>query len=203
MACQNSLGGCFVAGTSVHTQGGPVPIEQIRAGDLVLSRLNGDGEPTYKRVTHASVRENQIVIRVTFGSDDDRYVEYSVFVTVDHPFWVEGIGWTTANRLRPAASLRRADGSSAEVIWVRPLFRTDRPNVALAIVDAGEEGVGREIDFADDFNYLEYVDVDESLLDGTLEDPYFRTRVYKIEVEEFNTFHVGKLGVLVQGAHSK
>ena len=39
---------CFVAGTLVHTDKGLVPIEQIKVGDLVLSRPEdgGDSFPT-------------------------------------------------------------------------------------------------------------------------------------------------------------
>lgn len=43
--------GCFVAGTLVHTQEGLRPIEQIKVGDLVLSKHNsGTGKRAYKRV---------------------------------------------------------------------------------------------------------------------------------------------------------
>ena len=202
MASQSCPIDCFVAGTLVHTRSGPVPIEQIKVGDVVLSHPDQGGEPGYKRVVNTSVRQGQAVIRVIFGSDEDPDTEYSLFVTVDHPFWVEGVGWAPASRLRPASVLRLADGTFADVLWVRPVFRTDRPNVGVALVEDGEEGVGREIDF-DDMNYLDDVDIDESLLDGTDKDPHFRTTVHNLDVEDFHTCHVGKAGVLVRAADCK
>ncbi|MBL0231797.1 MAG: Hint domain-containing protein [Moraxellaceae bacterium] len=41
----------FVAGTLVHTDKGLVPIEQLKVGDMVLSKHeSGEGEQAYKRV---------------------------------------------------------------------------------------------------------------------------------------------------------
>lgn len=37
------VGGCFIAGTPVHTDKGLVPIEQIKVGDLVLSQPEQGG----------------------------------------------------------------------------------------------------------------------------------------------------------------
>ena len=44
MASQSCPIDCFVAGTLVHTRSGPVPIEQIKVGDLVLSHPDQGGE---------------------------------------------------------------------------------------------------------------------------------------------------------------
>jgi hypothetical protein len=41
----------FVAGTLVHTDKGLVPIEQLKVGDMVLSKHeSGEGEQAYKPV---------------------------------------------------------------------------------------------------------------------------------------------------------
>jgi hypothetical protein len=56
-----SLGG-FAAGTPVHTDHGLVPIEQIRAGDLVASKPERGGSVTYKPVTKTVAHELQPVV---------------------------------------------------------------------------------------------------------------------------------------------
>jgi hypothetical protein len=44
-------GGCFIAGTLVHTREGLRPIEEIKVGDYVLSKPeDGCGKPEYKKV---------------------------------------------------------------------------------------------------------------------------------------------------------
>ncbi|USE84461.1 Hint domain-containing protein [Acinetobacter tibetensis] len=48
---------CFVAGTLVHTNQGLIPIEQLKAGDLVLSKL-ANGELVYKPILRTIVTEN-------------------------------------------------------------------------------------------------------------------------------------------------
>lgn len=47
----------FVAGTLIHTDKGLVPIQELKVGDMVLSRdeHNTDGELAYKRVLNTFV----------------------------------------------------------------------------------------------------------------------------------------------------
>lgn len=51
----NNIG--FVAGTLIHTDKGLVPIQELKVGDMVLSRdeHNTDGELAYKRVLNTFV----------------------------------------------------------------------------------------------------------------------------------------------------
>jgi hypothetical protein len=52
----------FVAGTLVHTDKGLVPIEQIKVGDMVLSKPeSGEGELAYKPVVNTFVHEDKEV----------------------------------------------------------------------------------------------------------------------------------------------
>ncbi|OTG97680.1 hypothetical protein B9T30_14065 [Acinetobacter sp. ANC 4973] len=117
---------CFVAGTLVHTDKGLVPIEQIKVGDMVLSRPEyGDkNTPTqYKRVTRTfKSPEKQRVIAVVIPSligwdiiDKDyidghwvqakqirelpRYAENYIYCTENHPFWTQEKGWLPAVEL--------------------------------------------------------------------------------------------------------
>src|SRR5471032_160366 len=88
--------GCFVAGTLVHTKNGLVPIEQIKVGDLVLSRLEGGGELAYKRVVSTVSHENKQLWLVTYFVDDDATPRYLV-CTGNHPFWTKTSGWLRAD----------------------------------------------------------------------------------------------------------
>lgn len=47
----------FAAGTLIHTDKGLVPIQELKVGDMVLSRdeHNTDGELAYKRVLNTFV----------------------------------------------------------------------------------------------------------------------------------------------------
>ncbi|MBK0397309.1 transcription-repair coupling factor [Kingella bonacorsii] len=80
---------CFVAGTLVHTDKGLVPIDQIKVGDMVLSRdeNNPDGENAYKRVlsTFKSAEKQRII----YQSFNARHGTGYLFCTEDHPFWAD------------------------------------------------------------------------------------------------------------------
>jgi hypothetical protein len=86
----------FVAGTLVHTDKGLVPIEQIKAGDMVLSKPeSGEGDLTYQPVTQTFFSDNKEIWGLFYNSynvaermtdGDDLSV---IFVTGGHPIWVE------------------------------------------------------------------------------------------------------------------
>lgn len=93
----------FPAGTRVHTDKGLVPIQEIKAGDMVLSRPEWEGKnaPTeYKRVKRAFCSGENLIYRLMYVDNDegDTY-EYAsgkklkvkvLFVSGHHPIWVEG-----------------------------------------------------------------------------------------------------------------
>lgn len=64
-------GDCFVAGTLVHTDKGLVPIEQLKVGDMVLSKHeSGEGEQAYKAITRTfKSQEKQPIFMVSFRFD--------------------------------------------------------------------------------------------------------------------------------------
>jgi hypothetical protein len=143
-------GGCFAAGTLVHTKEGLKPIEQIEVGDWVLSKPeDGEGEQAYKRVAKTFSFEEKVV----------RFVEYSVLrngewhqdcvtVTNNHPFWVKGVdaslfpsamtwdhlqtGWTRADHLFGGLLIELATGETARVTSEHEdvLWKTNRPGIA-------------------------------------------------------------------------
>ncbi|MEZ4230130.1 MAG: Hint domain-containing protein [Polyangiaceae bacterium] len=94
-------GGCFVAGTLVLTERGWQNIEDVRAGDLVLSMPDdGDenGEPVWRRVEAAYERTTAIIDLTIEAPDGTTAV---IGTTHEHPFWIGGRGWTRAEDIRP------------------------------------------------------------------------------------------------------
>ncbi|MBM9502903.1 TIGR04388 family protein [Leptospira sp. 201903071] len=85
---------CFVAGTLVHTKSGLVPIEEVRAGDMVLSYNEFGEELEYNRVLKTYVRQTETIFKLTY--ENGRVVE----TTASHPFQIEGKGWIEVKDLR-------------------------------------------------------------------------------------------------------
>ena len=96
---------CFTAGTMIETADGDRPIEEIQIGDLVLSANPETGEIAYKPVVNTYVHVTDTVLYLTI---DEEIIE----TTEDHPFWVEGQGWTSAKLLQPGDVVRLKDGST-------------------------------------------------------------------------------------------
>ena len=85
-------GGCFEAGTPILTPQGATPIERVRAGDAVLTLIDGQLQPTVARD----------VIQVA----PTRYLEIALpgqtlRVTPEHPLAVSATEFHTAATLRP------------------------------------------------------------------------------------------------------
>lgn len=91
-AAQNP-GTCFVAGTEVLTAAGYIRIEDVRAGDMVISENPETGAQKVKEVARTFVRETTELIHVTVDGEEVR-------TTPEHPFYVPGKGWVGAVHLR-------------------------------------------------------------------------------------------------------
>lgn len=98
---------CFVAGTLVHTRDGLLPIEAIKVGDWVLSKLDdGSGELEYKRVSRTFVHHDKETFLIKFhralGSEQAKLIDPKdyeslgewIAVTISHPFWVKQSHYT-------------------------------------------------------------------------------------------------------------
>ena len=96
---------CFAAGTMIETADGDRTIEEIQIGDLVLSANPETGEIAYKSVVNTYVHVTDTVLYLTI---DEEIIE----TTEDHPFWVEGQGWTSAKLLQPGDVVWLKDGST-------------------------------------------------------------------------------------------
>jgi len=109
--CQHEMG--FVAGTLVHTDKGLVPIEQLKVGDMVLSKHeSGKGEQAYKRVINTFKSAEKLpIVKVEFQPANKPCSKMHLFCTDNHPFWTltqedyeSGWNWKPASDLEIQAA---------------------------------------------------------------------------------------------------
>ena len=96
---------CFPAGTLVLTPEGHTAIEDLKPGDLVMSRPednNGTAVPTPQVVEEVFTREGQLFEVEIAGR--------LLRTTPEHPFFVQGQGWTAAGELQPGQLLSTESG---------------------------------------------------------------------------------------------
>ncbi|MGW4730353.1 polymorphic toxin-type HINT domain-containing protein [Streptomyces shenzhenensis] len=99
---------CFPAGTRIATEHGNKPIEQIRPGDRVWTQDPTTGERRLRAVAGVMHRTADALVSVDIGGETLR-------ATTEHPFWVQGKGWTGAEALRPGDRLNTLDGKGERV----------------------------------------------------------------------------------------
>ena len=100
--------GCFTAGTKIHTKDGFKAIETIKAGDYVWSENPETHEKALKKVKKIFVREKDSVVRLSINGE-------AIETTNEHPFYVEGHGWTNASDLKVGDKVRQEDGTAGIV----------------------------------------------------------------------------------------
>ena len=103
-AAAMSPGVCFVAGTSVLTEAGQVPIEQIKTGDKVWAKNHETGEVALKSVVQTFINETDELVHVFANGDE-------IVTTPEHPFYVVNKGWVSAIQLRAGDILVSLNGN--------------------------------------------------------------------------------------------
>ncbi len=79
--------GCFIAGTLVLTASGPVPIEEVQAGDEVWSYNIETQEWELCEVIEPQVREyDGLILTLTIAAEDGS--TETIECTDEHPFWI-------------------------------------------------------------------------------------------------------------------
>jgi hypothetical protein len=199
-------GGCFIKGTRVHTREGLKPIEEIQVGDYVLSSPeDGYGTPEYRQVVNTFKHEKKRIFKISYNFPDRKDAFPSVVATGNHPFWVEGLGWTRADELKHGQVLRASDGSRRVIGTVKPVYRTKQDGIgwttAKTTVDV--EAWGSCFDYE---NYAAFPDPEDKFLyiDAEIlesENPFLEVTVYNFEVEGHHTYFVGSGGIWVHNTH--
>ncbi len=103
---------CFVEGTSVETPTGPVPIEHLRPGDLVVSRdqVNPVGPQVIRRVCQVFQRRAPEILWVALDSGE------LLGTTPGHVVWSVDAGWVQASELLVGDKLVAVDGALVTVL---------------------------------------------------------------------------------------
>ncbi len=125
---------CFAAGTLVHTLSGPRPIEELSAGDLVLSRDTATGTLRFAPVVVVYHNPPNATKRIETESG-------SIVATAIHRFWKAGSGWVMTRELKPGDRVRTIAGS----LVVRSVQTDSVQNVFnLQVADSDSFFVGTE-----------------------------------------------------------
>lgn len=123
---------CFVAGTPVLTETGPLPIEQVKVGMLVQSRDEQSGQTSLKPVTDVIRNEGREIFGLTFVNSAGKAIR--VEVSDNHPFWVLRSGWIDSARLQPGMRVSTFQGDPITVVHLERLGRTE-PTYNLTVGD--------------------------------------------------------------------
>ena len=112
---------CFPAGTLVHTDKGLVPIQNVKVGDMVLSRPEWGGKdaPTeYKRVTRAFCSGNDTIVQIPYIRESNPDLINIVYMTDSHPVWLEDKKeWIAAIDLVTSDKLSFIDNTDFAYVW--------------------------------------------------------------------------------------
>lgn len=84
---------CLAGGTPILTSQGPVAVDRVRLGDMVVAKHAVTGEVSLKPVLRTTNREPERLIRIQLP-------ESTIRASGGHPFWVSGKGWVRARELK-------------------------------------------------------------------------------------------------------
>lgn len=93
----------FLAGTLVWTDKGLLPIEKLAVGDIVMGRDDKTFEDAPQRISKLFNREVSRYYELDTGYE-------KILVTEEHPYWLQGQGWTPVAGLKAGDVLARAEG---------------------------------------------------------------------------------------------
>jgi len=137
-------GGCFPAGTRIQTDKGLVRIEDIKVGDMVLSKPeSGEGKQGYKPVVRTVSYENKEVWELNFFEipADTKLDKLhkgklkqlshkgklsAITATSNHSFWVNGVGWTRLDELEAGQIIATNNPDKVLLVFfVHPVQKTN------------------------------------------------------------------------------
>jgi hypothetical protein len=193
----NEKVGCgFAAGTLVHTEMGLVPIEQIRIGDRVWSRPEGDGgaAPAWRQVVKVwACGEQEALLIRSYRAPSTELLAFCAMS--GQRFQNHRGGWIDAGELEWGSELTVLEGADATLVCAVPIYRTPAPMVGWAEGTTGcrrNDGAGVLVDLHDTRAIGVGTDEDWNVDcwgDGG-RGVRFRMPVFALEVEEFHTYYV-------------
>ncbi len=97
---------CFGAGTLVRTMSGPLPIERLKVGDLVLTQSTSTGALGYQPILVTHHNPPSATFRIKLGDD-------VIVASHFHRFWVARRGWVMARDVKAGDPVRTLGGIRA------------------------------------------------------------------------------------------
>ena len=206
----------FVAGTPVWTDRGLIPIESIKIGDMILSRSGVAGESSYKPVVNAFVKKQQnIIVNTVYTMREvdgkEKLMRDYIFSSDSYSVWMVARGWVPVLSA-DQGELALQDDTASYMAGISMVFEDVRTeNTGIIVLDQGEQlcvpvmfdGAVSFFDGAEEgirFNggSARFTGVDQVLgQDGMSDKLSSRIDVYGIEIEDFNSYFVGAIGLWV------
>lgn len=150
---------CFLTGTHIETPSGPVPVEQLRAGDLVCCA--GGGSVPVLWMGHVSVRwpfrpvERLMPVCIDAGALAPGVPVRDLTVTADHALLLDGV-LVNAAALVNGTTIRRLDVAASDPVLTFWHIETEAHDMILA------EGVAAET-FVDNVSRQSFDNFDQYL----------------------------------------
>ena len=94
---------CFVEGTLVQSEQGPIPIETVTVGTMVWAWDEETGDVTLKEVVETYINESDELVHIFVNGEE-------IVCTPSHPFYSPVKGWIDAVRLRAGDILVLVNG---------------------------------------------------------------------------------------------
>lgn len=156
---------CFVAGTLVHTERGLVPIEEIKIGDMVLSKPEFGGAISYKKVINLFETKDAYISKIEYLDNPDSESEYLLFATPGHAIWINGdsegyertkIDWTRVDEIEPMSEVHLVNDKLGCISWTTEVYSTGMDGVGYTMNSLGEDP-DLLIDFNSGKNIVYYI----------------------------------------------
>ncbi len=103
---------CFEKGTLVYGKDSLIPIEKIHIGDSVYTYNFNLERVELNKVVRVLNRQTKNIYELTVPKE-------KIFVTAEHPFYVDGKGWVKVKELKPGDKLKTSTGDNLKVITLR------------------------------------------------------------------------------------
>lgn len=113
---QKQVSACFSKHTLVHTIHGTREIQYLNVGDEVLARCEKTGRQEYRKVVKRFEHwEGTPTLGIAYHvAQHQEYGYDGIETTAEHPFWVNGLGWTKAEDLRPGHEFEICDPDGSD-----------------------------------------------------------------------------------------